>query len=96
MICKPDQDELYVDTFLLSCRVLGRGVEHRVAAFLGQTAASRGLSRVMFPYEQTKKNCPCARFPRESLDWRANSPARMGSFCVCPRPHWQSCGGTAP
>ena len=28
---------LYVDTFLLSCRVLGRGVEHRVAAFLGAT-----------------------------------------------------------
>ena len=62
VICKTQPGELYVDTFLLSCRVLGRGVEHSVAAFLGQTAASRGLSRVAFPYERTKKNAPARDF----------------------------------
>ena len=43
LICRHDDAALIVDTFLLSCRVLGRGVEHRIVAFLGQTALSRGV-----------------------------------------------------
>jgi FkbH-like protein len=62
IIAKPKPDCLEVDTFLLSCRVLGRGVEHRVAAFLGQTALARGLECVVFPYERTKKNAPARVF----------------------------------
>ena len=31
-----------VDTFLLSCRALGRGVEHRMVAQLGEIASERG------------------------------------------------------
>ena len=34
-------DALVVDTFLLSCRVLGRGVEHRVLARLGSARRCR-------------------------------------------------------
>jgi FkbH-like protein len=64
VIVKERDDALVLDTFLLSCRVLGRGVEHRVAAFLGETAVSRGLSHVVFPYERTKKNAPAADFLR--------------------------------
>src|ERR1039458_865195 len=37
---------LRVDTFLLSCRALGRGVEHRMVARLGKLALERGLGRV--------------------------------------------------
>ena len=33
-----------VDTFLLSCRVLGRGVEHRMLAALGRAAQTEGLA----------------------------------------------------
>ncbi len=68
VICRHDDAALIVDTFLLSCRVLGRGVEHRIAAFLGQTALSRGLSRVVLPYRATKKNSPARDF-LESIDF---------------------------
>ena len=49
-------DALRVDTFLLSCRVLGRGVEHRMLARLGEIAQSRGLAHVEMPYLPTPKN----------------------------------------
>ena len=55
-------DALEVDSFMLSCRVLGRGVEHRMIARLGEIAAERGLSTVAIPYSQTPKNQPMLDF----------------------------------
>ncbi len=53
---------LTVDTFLLSCRVLGRGVEHRIVARLGEIALERGLSRVEIPFVPGQRNRPAALF----------------------------------
>ncbi|HKV09744.1 MAG TPA: amino acid adenylation domain-containing protein, partial [Thermoanaerobaculia bacterium] len=58
------EDALEVDTFLLSCRVLGRGVEHRVLAVLGEEAAERGLGRVDVNAVPTAKNRPAFDFLR--------------------------------
>lgn len=55
-------DTLSVDTFLLSCRVLGRGVEHAILRKLGQIAQERGLARVDVPYIKTSKNEPAFAF----------------------------------
>jgi FkbH-like protein len=55
-------DALYVDTLLLSCRVLGRGVEHRILARLGEIARERGASRVDVAFRPTKKNRPALDF----------------------------------
>ena len=49
---------LSVDTFLLSCRVLGRGVEHRMLARLGEIAVERGLGEVEIPFIATPRNRP--------------------------------------
>ena len=49
---------LYVDSFLLSCRVLGRGVEHRIVAELGEIAAKHGCETVDFLFAATAKNAP--------------------------------------
>jgi FkbH-like protein len=53
---------LSVDTFLLSCRVLGRGVEHRMVARLGEIALERGLDRVEIPFVAGQRNRPAAMF----------------------------------
>src|SRR5581483_224872 len=53
---------LTVDTFLLSCRALGRGVEHRMVARLGEIARERGLSRVEIPFVSGQRNRPAAMF----------------------------------
>ena len=59
---KAEADALRIDTLLLSCRALGRGVEHRVLARLGEIAAERGLARVEIPYRPTRKNRPALEF----------------------------------
>jgi FkbH-like protein len=51
-----------LDTFLLSCRVLGRGVEHRIVSDLGQMAAAAGARSVTMRVETTKRNTPARSF----------------------------------
>ena len=51
-----------MDTFLLSCRALGRGVEHRMLARLGEIAKERGLDRVDVRYINSGKNQPALDF----------------------------------
>jgi FkbH-like protein len=66
-----------VDTFLLSCRVLGRGVEHAVMRWLGAHASRLGLREVELPFSATAKNQPAAAFLKElgaiSLPFRATA-----------------------
>ncbi len=62
MIFGPRGEALAVDTFLLSCRVLGRGVEHRMMAELGRFAQSLGLARVDATVLFTRKNQPARDF----------------------------------
>ncbi len=59
LLFKDSGNALTVDTFLLSCRVLGRGVEHRVVAWLGERARSRD---VLLPLVPTAKNLPASQF----------------------------------
>lgn len=66
VVTKAGGGELAIDTFLLSCRVLGRGVEHRVMAFLGEHARGLGLARLAARLQPTAKNEP-ARLFLESL-----------------------------
>src|SRR6185436_4911158 len=51
-----------VDTCLLSCRVLGRGVEHAVLSWLGQRALKEGKPFVELSYVSTEKNLPALEF----------------------------------
>ncbi|MDX1540311.1 MAG: FkbM family methyltransferase, partial [Geminicoccaceae bacterium] len=55
-------EALVVDTMLLSCRVLGRGVEHRMLRQASELAEARGRSQVLIPYRKTAKNVPARQF----------------------------------
>jgi FkbH-like protein len=55
-------DSLTVDTFLLSCRALGRGVEHEMLARLGEIAKQRGLSHIALHCVPSNKNRPALDF----------------------------------
>ncbi|GJQ59806.1 MAG: HAD-IIIC family phosphatase [Candidatus Scalindua sp. AMX11] len=54
-----------VDTFLLSCRVLGKGVEHRMLNRLGEIAHERALDYVEVHYTPTERNQPALNFLEE-------------------------------
>ena len=53
---------LVVDTFLLSCRALGRGVEHRMVARLGEIALEHRLQTVEIPFVAAQRNRPALLF----------------------------------
>jgi len=55
---------LIIDTFLLSCRILGRGIEHQVLAYLGNIALEAGCRTLQMPYRSTGKNLPILNFLR--------------------------------
>lgn len=54
--------EAEVDTFLLSCRVLGRQVEDALLAFVASRAAARGVTRLVGRYVETAKNAQARGF----------------------------------
>jgi len=51
-----------VDTFVLSCRALGRGVEHRIVNEIGRIARNDGLSTIILTYQTTSRNRPACEF----------------------------------
>ncbi len=53
---------LDVDSFMLSCRVLGKGVEHTMLARLGELARAHHLDRVDLHFRPTAKNKPALDF----------------------------------
>ncbi len=51
-----------IDTFLLSCRVMGRTIEETVLALLENELRNSGVVEVRARYVPTPKNEPCAHF----------------------------------
>ncbi|MGN6644204.1 MAG: HAD-IIIC family phosphatase, partial [Verrucomicrobiota bacterium] len=66
VICSTEGAMLQVETFLLSCRVLGRGVEHAVLARLGKLALERKLDWVDVHFNRSDKNKPAFDFLDQS------------------------------
>ncbi|GGM54565.1 hypothetical protein GCM10012275_27120 [Longimycelium tulufanense] len=68
MLYRPVDDTLTVNTFLLSCRALGRGVEHRMLSKLGELALAGGLAKVEVPFEYSGRNEPACRFFQDTAE----------------------------
>ena len=62
IITKEVKDALVIDTFLLSCRVLGRNVEDVILKGLKQYCKEKGLNRLETKFYPTKKNKPFLEF----------------------------------
>jgi FkbH-like protein len=86
MVSVPEGDALTVDTLLLSCRVLGRGVEHAMLRKLGELAKEKGLAAVALPYLPTPKNEPARAFA-ESVAAGFASPREGGVVYRLPVEH---------
>ena len=55
-ILKPDGKTAFLDTFLLSCRVLGRGIEDAVLHLLAGAARDAGAKTLRAKYNSNEKN----------------------------------------
>jgi FkbH-like protein len=70
-------NQLRVDTFLLSCRALGRGVEERMMDDLKLWAVERGAESVVIPFVPTARNRPALDFLSRYCDVSADAKARF-------------------
>lgn len=57
-----DRSELIIDTLLLSCRVLGRGVETALLAALAEEARTEGATELVAAFIPSAKNAPASSF----------------------------------
>ena len=63
-IARVEGDAASIDTFLLSCRVIGRSAETALLAFLVEWTRARGLRFIDGEFSPTPKNAPAADFYR--------------------------------
>jgi FkbH-like protein/FkbM family methyltransferase len=87
VLYETEADRFKLDTFLLSCRVLGRGVEHTVLSKIGKRALSGGKRFVELTCLPTERNLPAREFV-SSLGDRYRSKA--GESWLFPAEHLAS------
>ena len=61
-LARNQEDCCIIDTLLLSCRVIGRGIETALLAYLGERAIQSGARRLVGEFIATTKNAPCMNF----------------------------------
>ncbi len=69
-----DDDVGEIETLLMSCRVLGRGIETAFLSGIASLAADRGVTRLEGDFLETPKNVPAADFyPRHSFSQQTDT-----------------------
>ncbi|MGA7158717.1 MAG: HAD-IIIC family phosphatase [Acidobacteriaceae bacterium] len=56
------EDQCVIDSLLLSCRVIGRGIETALLSLVAQRAEKMGCRWLVGEFIASKKNAPCADF----------------------------------
>ncbi len=77
MLFESVANAIRVETFLLSCRVLGKGVEHKMLAKLGEIAKQRQLNQIEILYILTQRNQSVLDF-LESVGSQFKQPIESG------------------
>ena len=61
-IIKKNNKEWKIDTFLLSCRIIGRGIEDAIISYILKEAKNQGVEKIRAYFIPTKKNNPAESF----------------------------------
>jgi FkbH-like protein len=56
VVVQKGDNAIRVTDWLISCRVLGRGIEHGIMAYLGEFAKEKGQQRVEIDFADSRKN----------------------------------------
>jgi FkbH-like protein/FkbM family methyltransferase len=83
------EDGAHLESVLLSCRALGKGVEHGLLAFVGARCQERGLETVIVHFEHSRRNEPARRFvetlfgPLPSEPGELRVPVAASTLAAC-------------
>jgi FkbH-like protein len=74
-----------IDTFLMSCRILGRRLEDALLAFLAERAGARGAHLLIGRFEPTAKNAQAGDFySARNFELAAGGSFRLDLTVSCP------------
>jgi len=62
IIKKENDKEWIIDTFLMSCRIMGRGIEQGIMTYIKNIAKNNKIERIKADFFQTQKNKPIENF----------------------------------
>jgi len=74
-IIKKNNEEWILDTFLLSCRIIGRGIEEGILSKIIEIGKKEGIKKIKAQFIPTEKNKPAENFlsdfgfQKEEEDW---------------------------
>ncbi len=83
-IVKYEADRAEIETFLLSCRALGRGIEKKFLAEVLERARKRGAKKAVGEYLKTQKNAQTETFYAENGFTAVTPEAGDRKLFVCP------------
>jgi FkbH-like protein len=81
LLARADRDKLVIESFMLSCRVLGRGVEEAILTEVQKYCRTHGLSVIEAEYEPTARNRPFAEFLARTT-WKTDPGAGPCAIAV--------------
>ena len=61
-IIKTKPNEWIIDTFLLSCRIMGRGIKEGIIGKILEIAKNKGIEKITATFIPTEKNKPAENF----------------------------------
>ncbi len=73
----------HIESLLMSCRIIGRGVEDALLHVLGTTAARHGANSLTIDFVKSEKNAPAEQFVQRHF-----SGGQLGLDVVPPPPSW--------
>jgi len=81
--------EAVIDLYLLSCRVLGRGIEAAIPNIVANIVASKGIERLMAEIIETERNTPARNVYKEAGFEKFDS-GNMWNLDITKKkiPHW--------
>jgi FkbH-like protein len=81
LLAKEDQNKLIIETFLLSCRVLGRNIEDYILSELTSLCLSKGFNSIIAEFRLTEKNIPFTEF-LERTNWLEDKQGNSYTYSV--------------
>ena len=86
ILALPEAEALRIDTWLMSCRAMGRTVEHFTLNEIARSGRTAGYQRLLAEYFPTAKNAPVASL-LTSFGFSGDSPAELDLTSFTPLPH---------
>ncbi|MDR2137737.1 MAG: HAD-IIIC family phosphatase [Synergistaceae bacterium] len=80
-----EETEAVIDTFLMSCRVMGRGVEDALLGWVERSLSHEGVTTIRGQYRETSKNEPVREF-WDKMGYKAETDFPGGSMWVLRAP----------